>query len=224
AKPPTRGSRARSILRARRRRRTSRRRGGRGEGPSRPTRERRDRRRSRYPRSVRDVTEAILAVLDGGGRGALATVVRASGSTPQQVGARLLLRPDGTCVGTVGGGAIEHAVLEELRACAVDGRPRLVVKDLLRDLGMCCGGRMEVLVEPIEGSPRLVLFGAGHVAKPTAALARTLGFRVLVADDREDLNTEERFPGCERVLAEPEEAAIETSERDWPRAKTHAHP
>lgn len=172
---------------------------------------------------MRDVTEAILAVLDGGGRGALATVVRASGSTPQQVGARLLLRPDGTCVGTVGGGAIEHAVLEELRACAVDGRPRLVVKDLLRDLGMCCGGRMEVLVEPIEGSPRLVLFGAGHVAKPTAALARTLGFRVLVADDREDLNTEERFPGCERVLAEPEEAAIETSERDWLLVMTHDH-
>src|SRR5690606_41484812 len=127
-------------------------------------------------------------------------------------------------VGTVGGGAIEHAIVDELRECVRDGKPRVVIKELMRDLGMCCGGRMEVLVEPIEGSPRLVLFGAGHVAKPTAALARTPGFRVLVADDREDLNTEERFPRCERVLAEPHAAAIETSERPWPRAKTHAHP
>src|SRR5690606_40911441 len=126
-------------------------------------------------------------------------------------------------VGTVGGGAIEHAIVDELRECVRDGKPRVVIKELMRDLGMCCGGRMEVLVEPIEGSPRLVLFGAGHVAKPTAALARTLGFRVLAADDREDLNTEERFPGCERVLADPEEAAIETSERDWLLVMTHDH-
>lgn len=172
---------------------------------------------------MREVTEAVLAVLDSGGRGALATVVRASGSTPQQVGARLLLRPDGTSVGTVGGGAIEHAVLDELRACVVDGKPRTLVKDLMRDLGMCCGGRMEVLVEPVEGRPRLILFGAGHVAKPTAALARTLGFRVVVVDDREDLNTDVRFPECERVLAEPKEAAIATTDRDWLLVVTHDH-
>lgn len=171
------------------------------------------------------MTEALLEVLDGGGRGALATVVRASGSTPQQVGARLLLRPSGALVGTVGGGAIEHAIVEELRECARDGRPRVVVKELMRDLGMCCGGRMEVLVEPVEGRPRLVLFGAGHVAKPTAAVARSVGFRVVVVDDREDLNTPERFPECERVLAEPREAAdtIAPRERDWLLVMTHDH-
>lgn len=174
---------------------------------------------------MRDVTEALLAVLDGGGRGALATVVRASGSTPQQVGARLLLRPDGAMIGTVGGGAIEHAIVDDLRACITDGKPRLVVKDLMRDLGMCCGGRMEVLVEPIEGRPRLILFGAGHVAKPTAALARTIGFRVVVVDDRDELNSDARFPECERVLAEPREAAraLSPTERDWLLVMTHDH-
>ncbi len=172
---------------------------------------------------MREVTEALLSVLDAGGRGALATVVRASGSTPQQVGARLLLRPDGSLVGTVGGGAIEHAIVEELRGCLVDGKPRVVVKELMRDLGMCCGGRMEVLVEPVEGRPRLFLFGAGHVAKPTAALARTIGFRVTVVDDREELNTEARFPECERVLAEPKEAALTPDERDWLLVMTHDH-
>jgi xanthine dehydrogenase accessory factor len=179
---------------------------------------------------MRDVTAALLALLDGqaaggGGRGALATLVRASGSTPQQPGARLLLRPDGSLVGTVGGGAIEHAIIEELRACVRDGAPRLVARDLGRDLGMCCGGRMEVFVEPIERAPRLIVFGAGHVAKPTASLARSVGFAVTVVDDREELNDEARFPGCARVLAEPREALarLAPGPHDWLLVVTHDH-
>jgi xanthine dehydrogenase accessory factor len=171
------------------------------------------------------VTEALLALLDQGGRGALATVVRSSGSTPQQPGARMLLRPDGTTVGTVGGGAIEHRVLEDLERCRVDGRPRVVTEDLVRDLGMCCGGRMEVFVEPVEGRPRLVIFGAGHVGKAVAAVAPSLGFRVVVVDDRDELNTEARFAGCQRVVAEPAEAADEVAptDRDWLLVVTHDH-
>ncbi|MCB9596547.1 MAG: XdhC family protein [Sandaracinaceae bacterium] len=175
--------------------------------------------------TTRDVTEATLRLLDEGGRGALATVIRSSGSTPQEPGARMLLLPDGSTVGTIGGGAIEHHVMDELRECLVDGRPRVVQKDLVRDLAMCCGGRMEVFVEPIEGRPRLVVFGAGHVGKATAQLARTLGFRVVVVDDRDELNTAARFEGCERVLLEPGEAAeaIRPTERDWLLVVTHDH-
>ncbi|HJL01571.1 MAG TPA: XdhC family protein [Polyangiaceae bacterium LLY-WYZ-15_(1-7)] len=174
---------------------------------------------------MREVTEALLEVLRGGGRGALATVVRTAGSAPQVPGARLLLRPDGQLVGTVGGGAIEQVVVEELRACHADGRPRVVRRDLGRDLGMCCGGRMEVFVEPIESAPRLIVFGAGHVAKPTAALARTVGFEVVVVDDREELNTEARFPGCTRLPFEPEEAVEDLAPRasDWLLIVTHDH-
>ena len=58
-----------------------------------------------------EILAALLSVLARGGRGALASVIRTGGSTPQTVGARLLLAPDGTRVGTVGGGAIEHAVI-----------------------------------------------------------------------------------------------------------------
>lgn len=174
---------------------------------------------------MRDVTAAILALLDEGGRGALATVIHSSGSTPQEPGARMLLLPDGRTVGTIGGGAIEHAVSAELTECLRDGKPRVVKKDLIRDLGMCCGGRMEVFVEPVEGRPRLVLFGAGHVSKATADLVKTLGFRVVVVDDRDELNTEARFEGCERLLCEPTEAvdALECSDRDWLLVMTHDH-
>lgn len=172
-----------------------------------------------------EVTEALLEVLRSGARGALATVIRAAGSTPQRPGARLLLRADGALIGTVGGGAIEQCVIEALRECLRDGAPRVLTRDLGRDLGMCCGGRMEVFVEPIEGAPRLVIFGAGHVAKATAAIARTVGFAITVVDDREELNDEARFPGCARVLAEPREARdrVAPTANDWLLVVTHDH-
>jgi xanthine dehydrogenase accessory factor len=172
-----------------------------------------------------DVLAALAEVLARGGRGALATVVRTGGSTPQVAGARLLLRPDGSLIGTVGGGAIEHAVVEALRACVRSGRPEVLSKDLARDLGMCCGGRMEVFVEPIEGSPRLVVFGAGHVGAAVAKLAADLAFRVVVVDARAEQNDDARFPGCERLLFEPKETAamLAPTEHDHLLVTTHDH-
>jgi xanthine dehydrogenase accessory factor len=174
---------------------------------------------------VRELMEAILEVLTQGGRGALATVVRTAGSTPQRPGARLLLRPDGSCLGTIGGGAIEHVVLEALREARRTNEPRLLAHDLGYDLGMCCGGRMEIFIEPIEASPRLFIFGAGHVARPTAALARSVGFEVSVVDEREDWNTAERFPGCELQVTDPATAlrGRVLTARDWLVIVTHDH-
>ena len=174
---------------------------------------------------MREIFEGLLQVMAGSRRGALATVVRASGSTPQKPGARMLLRADGTTVGTVGGGAIELVVLDALRETQRTGEPRTIESQLGYDLGMCCGGRMEVFVEPIEPVPRLVVFGAGHVAKPTAALAKTVGFTVTVVDDREELNTEDRFPGCERVVMDGPAFLRGTTltEADWLLIVTHDH-
>jgi xanthine dehydrogenase accessory factor len=174
---------------------------------------------------MRDVLTAIDELLRRGARGALATVIRTSGSTPQEPGARMVLFPDGRIVGTVGGGAIEREVTSALEACIRTGKPAIVARDLGRDLGMCCGGRMEVFVEPIEPRPRLFVFGAGHVARPTCALARELGFDVTVIDDREELNDEARFPGCRRVHAEPVEAVptLGLTEQDFVLVVTHDH-
>jgi xanthine dehydrogenase accessory factor len=177
------------------------------------------------PASVREIVQALLEVLASGQRGALATVVRTSGSTPQQPGARLLLRPDGSCVGTIGGGAIEYVVLDALRNTRESGKSQLLAHDLGYDLGMCCGGRMEVFIEPVEAAPRLFLFGAGHVAKSTAALARSVGFEVTVVDEREELNSGDRFPGCRLELRDPADVIRRENfgERDWLLIATHDH-
>lgn len=174
---------------------------------------------------VASIFRALAAIAEGGGRGALATVVRTGGSTPQIEGARLLLMPDGSLLGTVGGGAIEHAVVEALRQCVRDGKPELLVRDLARDLGMCCGGRMEIFVEPIEGAPRLIVVGAGHVGAAVARIAREAGFRVVVVDEREELNDEAHVPGCERLLLAPRESAkqLAPTEHDYVLVTTHDH-
>ncbi len=151
------------------------------------------------------VTLELMRALERGEAAALATVTRVAGSTPQVPGARLLLTTQGL-TGTVGGGRIEHVTIDALRQTLDDGQPRTVSHHLARDLGMCCGGEMEIFVERAEAEPTLVLFGAGHVSLPTAKIARQVGFDVVVVDPRDEFNTDERFPECTRVQMTPSEA------------------
>ena len=146
-----------------------------------------------------DLTRAVLSVLNGayGGSAAQATVIDRSGSAPQVIGAKLLLRDDGTLVGTVGGGAIEEQVLSACRSVLKDGGSRRVKAHLVRDLGMCCGGSMEVFVEYLQSQPRLFVLGGGHVAQALVPLAASAGFRVKVLDDREGLLDSPAFAGVE---------------------------
>jgi xanthine dehydrogenase accessory factor len=157
--------------------------------------------------AILDVLRAAADVLSGAAPGpaALATVIARAGSAPQVVGARLLLGADGRLLGTIGGGAIEAQVLDACRAALRDGAPQIVKAHLVRDLGMCCGGSMEVFVEVLAAEARLFLIGAGHVAQAIAPVARGVGFRVVVADDREDLLAHPAFADAARVTADVDE-------------------
>lgn len=84
---------------------------------------------------------------------------------------------------------------------------------------------MEVFLEPIRATDRLVLFGAGHVGRATAAFALATGWAVTVVDDRDDQNTAERFPGCERVVQDARRYAADLrgSAHTWVFVVTHDH-
>lgn len=152
------------------------------------------------------VFRAALDLMASGEPAALATVIRVSGSTPQQPGARILLTRGGSIVGTVGGGRIEQVVLEQLSEVLASGHTKVVKHHLTRQLGMCCGGEMELFLEPLSSTQRLYFFGAGHIALPTARLAKEAGFAVTIIDEREELNTPERFPDAVRLTLDPEHA------------------
>jgi xanthine dehydrogenase accessory factor len=143
-----------------------------------------------------EVFAAAAEAIRLGRPAALATVIAVGGSAPRAAGARLLLGADGALVGTIGGGALEHRVLAMCREVMTSGRPIRWSAHLVHDLGMCCGGQVEVYVEPLEVREPLVIFGAGHVAHALAPLVSGLGFAVTVVDERDDLLTPERFPDC----------------------------
>jgi len=142
------------------------------------------------------VYRAILALLDSGGRGALCTVVESAGSAPQRPGSKLLLREDGSQQGTVGGGAIEEATLARAAQVIRTGQPERFAAHLTRELAMCCGGRMEIFIEPIGSRPWLLVFGGGHVATALVPVAATAGFRVHVVDERERWASPEQHPAA----------------------------
>lgn len=133
----------------------------------------------------------------------LVTVLVAEGSAPGKPGAKLLLEADGSFCGTIGGGAIEHAVRGRQEEWFRLEAPRRIAFDLGEELGMDCGGKMELLFEPFALQPRLVLYGAGHVAIELAVLAARVGYRVVVMDDRPEWANREKFPGAAEILIAP---------------------
>lgn len=141
--------------------------------------------------------EEIVRLGRAGAPCALCTIVKTAGSTPGKTTMKMLVRGDGTFLGTVGGGCLEAEVLEAALAAMRDELPRTLAFALNErdypDSGLLCGGRLEIFVEPIV-EPRLVLFGGGHVSAAIARVARGLGFHVTVADDRAEFADPKRHP------------------------------
>jgi xanthine dehydrogenase accessory factor len=156
---------------------------------------------------MQEVFEAALRAEREGEPAALVTVVSTDGSTPQKAGAKMVVYSDGRIVGTIGGGCVEAEMTWRARQVIETRRALMASYDLTPDQagedGLVCGGRMQVFIEPIEGTPTLCLFGAGHVAQPLAHMAKRAGFRVEVADDRLKFANRERFPEADAILVEP---------------------
>jgi len=154
-----------------------------------------------------------IAQLSAEGRAfVVATVIESAGSTPQKPGSKMVVLPDGTLRGTVGGGAIELQIIDAAKALFGDPSQvsRVIETHLTHDLGMCCGGKMKVFLEKHAAQDRLWVFGAGHVAHELAALARNVGFHVTVVDERAEWASRERFPSVDAlVLRNPADAARE---------------
>ena len=247
---------------------------------------------------MESVFKAAVQELDDRNPMVVATVVRTSGSTPQKSGAKLLVREDGSGVGTLGGGCVEGDIwfaAQELlkRGGDAELRDYQLNEDLAAQDGLVCGGTMYFLIDPVRetdpyrdfaaqavdaytgGSPMaivnvtaapsksnvavgakmlvrengdtqgglgdeileamtvekardlmamgkndylyldsgiecyieayttpptLVLIGGGHVSKAIAPIAKSVGFRIFVFDDREQFANPERFPEADITL------------------------
>lgn len=153
-----------------------------------------------------EVLAELLHALRRGEAAALVTIVSANGSTPQRVGAKMLVFADGRTLGTIGGGCYESDALWKAVESLKAGKPLLVQYDLADDFaeesGLICGGQMQVYIEPIAPAPDLYIIGAGHVAQHLAATARPVGFRTHVLDDRVKFANRDRFPDADEIVVD----------------------
>lgn len=161
------------------------------------------------------MSEALLRqvadLLGAGQRCAVVTITHTVGSTPRQPGAKMVVAEDGRVFGTVGGGCVE-ADLYALAREALDRREFLSrTIDLSAksqdEIDMFCGGKVTVMVEPMEATPRLIIFGGGHISQALHRICQPLGFQITVTDDRAHFASAERFPGAELLAMPFEEQA-----------------
>ncbi|HYA11482.1 MAG TPA: XdhC/CoxI family protein [Thermodesulfovibrionales bacterium] len=148
-----------------------------------------------------DIYEEILRLKKEGRSSAVATIVQCSGSSPQKEGAKMLVRDDGSTVGTLGGGCIEAEVVQASLIIIKDGFPLTIPFELTeKHGGLVCGGKVLVYIEPIIPDPHLVILGAGHVGKALSKVARFSGFRVTVVDEREEYANRDNIPDANEIV------------------------
>ncbi len=147
-----------------------------------------------------DIFQEIVRLQSQGIPAAMATIVETKGSTPGRATMRLLVREDGTFLGTVGGGCLEAEVYEAAQRVIREEKPETLSFKLTEfdspDNGLLCGGIVTIFVEPLV-TPNLIVFGGGHISRVLCQVATLAGFRVEILEDREDFCTKERFPEAE---------------------------
>ena len=156
-----------------------------------------------------DIYDEIVRLRKLGQKCAVATIVQVNGSIPSYESAKMLVREDGSMLGTIGGGCVEAEVWNAAREVIETEKPRHLTfslgQDAAYDNGLICGGQLNIFVEPVTPQPRAYIFGGGHVSKSISKIATMAGFSTVVVDDREAFANAERFPEADETYAEPYE-------------------
>ena len=126
----------------------------------------------------------IIEIENSNAKAALCTIIATKGSAPRKTGSKMIVYENEKIAGTIGGGALEKKVIEQALNSIKNNTPQIVTHNLVSELAMCCGGTVELFIEPIMNKKKLYIFGAGHVGKSLAKFAVELDFNVTLIDDR----------------------------------------
>src|SRR5712692_2482530 len=153
-----------------------------------------------------DIYDELIRLRKLGQKAAIATIVQVRGSIPSFQSAKLLVREDGSMLGTIGGGCVEAEVWNAAREVLETERPRnmnfSLGQDAAYDNGLICGGQLSVFVEPVVPQPRAFIFGAGHISKSLSKVASLAGFATVIVDNREAFANRDRCPEADEIFAE----------------------
>ncbi len=152
-----------------------------------------------------DIYAEIARLRKEGRKAALATIIQVQGSVPSYETSKILVRDDGSIVGTVGGGCVEAEVWAIAQDVMREEKPRRLHFNLNENPeyanGLICGGSLDIFVEPILATPTVYLFGGGHVSLSISRVASIAGFETVIADDREAFANKQRFPEAAETYA-----------------------
>lgn len=150
-----------------------------------------------------DVFSALAELPKTGTAAALCTIIKTKGSTPRKEGCKMLVYSSGSIVGTIGGGEVEGRVIEEALDAIQSGERKIRTYDLINpengDPGIC-GGTLDVFIDPLTQPADLIVVGGGHVGKAVVFLAKWLGYRVILSDDREEFCSPAIVPGADEYI------------------------
>ena len=153
-----------------------------------------------------DIYDELIRLRKLGQKSAIATIVQVRGSIPSHESAKLLVREDGSMLGTIGGGCVEAEVWNAAREVIATERARHMSfnlgQDAAYDNGLICGGQLDVFVEAVVPPPRAYIFGAGHISKSLSTVITMAGFSASIIDNRETFANRDRFPEATEIFAQ----------------------
>ena len=149
------------------------------------------------------ILKEIYNQVKNGYKVALATITKTIGSTPGKMGATMAVFQNGNTIGSVGGGMIEHKVLNKCVECLKSGEDYNFEYSLNDNgnLGMQCGGTAFGYIKVFKPKPKLIIIGGGHIGLALFKIAKNLDFYTIVIDDREEFANEQRFENVEEVYS-----------------------
>ncbi len=133
---------------------------------------------------MQGIFQKLIEVEENGENAALCIITKTKGSTPLKVGSKMIVLENGKIVGTIGGGSLEYQVIKDAINVIKNNAIRTVEYNLVQDLQMCCGGSLEIFIEPIMKKNKLIIFGAGHIGNQIANFAKDLDFQISIVDER----------------------------------------
>jgi xanthine dehydrogenase accessory factor len=154
-----------------------------------------------------EVLKEALKRIDKGEVIALVTIVEAEGSTPRERGAKMAVGRDGLISGTIGGGIVEAKVIEAAKKAIKRGKKQSLHYNLNKeetklDEGAICGGELKIFIDILKPKEEIIIFGAGHIGFYLSKLAKIIGIKVSIVDERMDFANRERFPEAEQIITE----------------------
>ncbi len=150
------------------------------------------------------IFEEITVLMNNGEQCSLVTITDAKGSTPREIGARMIVKKNLEIIGTIGGGSIEAEAIKLAEKAMQSGETVKKEFDLTSEdakgTDLICGGKLTLLIEPMLPVERLIICGGGHVGRALTKIAEMLNFQIWILDDRFEYANPEAFPNVFKTV------------------------